>query len=151
MRSPPSDLDYRKANAVLRRAALNTVMGGVVGGLLLVGLAVGVILKAGTWRVGWPFWLCSTALLTLVIAWSTTKYRQLARLRVTEDGFELHEATGRTLVPWHAIQEIEIGQRGVRIRTAGHSFAVNLVGAPDPQPFLDVISAKKPAGVRLTI
>jgi hypothetical protein len=45
-----SDLDYRSANAALRRAALSTVFGGVFGGLVLAGLIAFAVLKATSWQ-----------------------------------------------------------------------------------------------------
>jgi hypothetical protein len=145
------DLYYGKANALLRRAALSTLLGGAFGLLLLGALVFVAMQKVGPGRLGWA-WLAIGALATLLIAWCWRTYRQLARVRVTEAGFELVEGRGSTLVPWHSLEEIEIRSQELRIRAAGQRpFAINFRALSNIQPLMDIISAKKPAGVRLIV
>ena len=125
----PVDLYYGKANALLRRAALSTLLGGAFGVLLLGGLVIFAMQKAGPGRLGWAFWPAVGGLAAVLIAWCWSTYRQLARVRVTEAGLELAEGTGSTLVPWHTLEEIEIKSRELRIRATGQRLHHQLPGA----------------------
>ena len=145
------DLYYGKANALLRRAALSTLLGGAFGVLLLGALIFFAVQKAGPGRPGWGFWLAVAALAVGLIAWCWSTYRQLARVRVTEAGFELVEGNSSTLVPWQTLEEIQFKSRELRIRAAGRTFSINFMVLSDPQPLMDIISARKPAGVRLVV
>jgi hypothetical protein len=71
---------------------------------------------------------------------------------VTEVGFELVEGRGSTLIPWHSLEEIEVRSQELRIRAAGQRpFAINFRVLSNTQPLMDIISAKKPARVRLIV
>jgi hypothetical protein len=68
------ELYYGKANALLRRAALSTLLGGGFGLLLLGALVFVATHKVGPGRRGW-LWLALGALAAVLIAWCWRTYR----------------------------------------------------------------------------
>jgi hypothetical protein len=71
---------------------------------------------------------------------------------VAEAGFYLVENGDPVLVPWEAIRDIEVGRRGLRIWAGeGRSFTIDLYYAGDARPLHDIISAHRPAAVRLRV
>jgi hypothetical protein len=143
---------YRDANLVLAKAARNTLLGGVLIAAALAGLAASKVVEAGTLRLGLGFWTVVGGLTLWMLLSGWAGYRELRNLRLVEAGFEVHTRGERVLVPWEAIQEIELGRRGFRIRAHGHRpFSVNLAFASDTRPLLAVINAKRPQTVQLRI
>jgi hypothetical protein len=145
-------LDYRRANTVLQRGARNVLLRFGLVSLAFIGMAAWFGSRAGIelgdmleldFVIGsailFNVWLCRRI------------YRKLADLRVSEAGFELRSRDGRTVVPWHAIHEIGVGMDGLTIRSPGYpDVKIDLNLIPNPQPLLDVISAQRPAAIRLT-
>ncbi|MFL5475315.1 MAG: hypothetical protein ACJ8A6_06420 [Gemmatimonadales bacterium] len=141
-------LDYAKANEVLRRGARNVLLGSAIA--ILSG--AGLLVYFGP-RMNWdPFFSVLVGSTFLSCIWfGRANYHRLTP-RVSEQGFELRDRSGVTTVPWHAIQEITAGEQSIRIRAPGHpDIRIDLRAVRNARPLWDVIVARRPNAIRLTI
>jgi hypothetical protein len=140
--------DYAKANEVLRRGARNVLLGSAIATLS----AAGLLVYFGP-RMNWdPFLSVVVGSTFLSCIWfGRANYRKLTP-RVSEKGFEVADRSGRTTVPWHAIQEITAGEQSIRIRAPGHpDTRIDLQAVRNARPLWHVIVARRPNAIRLTI
>ena len=140
-------LDYAKANDVLRRGSRKVLLGASVATLFLAG----ILAYMGP-RLGWdPFLLVLVGGTFLSSIWlGAATYRKLS-LRVSEIGFEVRDRSGRTTLPWHAIQEITAGEQSLRIRAPGYpDIRIDLQPVRNLRPLWEVIATRRP-DARLTV
>jgi len=142
--------EIERANAVLHKGARGMLATGVASLLLLVTLAAFRLAQSDSRPVSPTFWILFGGLALWSVIATRARYREIIRLRLSEEGVELREETsGWTLVPWAAVQQIEFSRVGFRIHAAGRKpFSTNLMFAGDLGSIRGVFERKRPGAVR---
>jgi len=141
-----------QANAVLDRAAQRQLLWG---GLLYLMLALLIAVRwseAREMRLNPGLLAVFALLVVLVAAVCGAGYRELRSFRFTTEGILPRSPSGIGVVPWEAVEEIQLARGGFRIRVkGGRIFKANLQLAGNTQPLSDLLRDRANSRVRLII
>lgn len=134
-----------RANAALRHGA-RVHLGIGLTFVLLAGLA-GYRL-AQPQPVGLAFHVGIVGLATWAIYSGRARYLEASRLRFTDEGLEIRNTSGWSLVPWSTMRQIDLGRSGFRVHPGRQrAFSVKLGVARDLEAIAAVFRLNRPEAV----